>query len=353
MKQQTTTEDIRFSFANYEVLFKKLKSDHTNLKLEIMLEEYKKISNWVEADEFFHRYSVGNRTDIAENPFERSLAYELLLHILQQYDDKKFKEIHKGTPYYFIGWTSYQFGNYEKALFYLDAAVSEDIKVYELKGRKETPALKFFLLRENAVEATAYMTLHIYLNSCVGASILQFNSDSGLNLFPHELVGRFISPILFGNKKSRAILTALYSFILEEAFYRGRINLRSSEGGSLEPFINHLFKGARILESLLKLKNKGSTLDSLLKNLKNELELDNCNFKGNKTLASASLIFRSSKKSGKKFQEYNFKAAYIIRNTTGHSLIWPDESFDEKEYVLLHSALINTIFWSIYKLWIQ
>ncbi|MEI7527173.1 MAG: hypothetical protein WCJ95_22675, partial [Mariniphaga sp.] len=112
--------------------------------------EYNEISTAIQADQFFERFGVGNATDSLHNPFERHLAYELLLLILRSIDPVQYDKIHKGTPYYFIGWTTYQYFNFGKAIFYMDAAVSEDLKFPEVQSKISTRlSLDFFLLKSN------------------------------------------------------------------------------------------------------------------------------------------------------------------------------------------------------------
>ncbi|MEI2737878.1 MAG: hypothetical protein V9F01_03735 [Chitinophagaceae bacterium] len=86
-----------------------------------LIDDYNKITNAYEADIFFAKYGVGNATAGVHNPFERQLAYELLLQILKSLDTVQYQKIHKGTPYYFIGWTTYQYRDLAKAIFYMDA----------------------------------------------------------------------------------------------------------------------------------------------------------------------------------------------------------------------------------------
>ena len=43
-------------------------------------------------------------------------------------DRKKYAAVHKGTPFYFLMWTAFDLRNYERALYYLDAAISEDVR---------------------------------------------------------------------------------------------------------------------------------------------------------------------------------------------------------------------------------
>lgn len=359
MKKQLS-EDTQILLVDYFKFFIKLRPGTIYPGSNTLIDEYEKISNHFEADKFFEKFGVANFILEVDQPLERSNAYELLLRILQNHDKKHYLEIHKGTPFYFIGWTAYEFSNYEKAFFYLDAAVSEDLKIYDKRGKQETPALWFFLLKEQATHATGFFMLHIPHNAVVARDIGFFCEEIGFPpaIYKQLLIEKFVRPILLevsntNNKKLRSTLTAIYSFMSEFEQLKTQMLLRSSEGGSIEPFINHLFNGARIAESLLKIKGKGNNFGDLTKDLKEKLEIKNAILKGNsKSLVHAYDVLEKSKKSGKKPQEYNIETVNIIRNTTGHTLVWED-SLTYRQYEALYHAIANTIFWNIKKLWID
>src|SRR5690606_38398913 len=136
---------------------RRLYPGHTRL-----ISDYEKISTTAQADMFFENYGVGNTTQIIDNPFERQVCYEILLKILKYRNPTQYKEIHKGTPYYYIGWTSYQYGDIIKAIFYMDAAVSEDLKFPNVQNRMETkPSLEFFLLHSESGPTGIVTHLHL------------------------------------------------------------------------------------------------------------------------------------------------------------------------------------------------
>jgi hypothetical protein len=321
-----------------------------------LIKDYKKINNHIDADRFFEKYGVGNKIIVTENPLERTAAYELLLYILNSYEEKQFSKIHKGTPYYFIAWTAYQSSFFEKALFYMDAAVSEDLKIYEKRGKKTTPSMSFFLLEENK-ESVGFFTLDVNNSSIFTKTLREFSSNSKLEFKREDFIEMFVKPILFGDNKHRSLLTALYGFFLEYQIYERQVFLRSSDGGSIEPFLNHLLKGARILESILELKSgKMLNLYQKIAKLKSQIEITQKHFDSNgalKTLEHAKNSFNELSANGNTFQDCNFVPSYIIRNTTGHSLLWTDEFKTNQSYLILYQCLTNSILWSIYKLWIS
>jgi hypothetical protein len=110
--------------------------------------------NTMAGDTYFQNYGAGNLTGgQILKPYERMKAYECLLELLKAHNQDQFFRIHKGTPYYFLGWTAFQIEDFDKALFYMDTAISEDLRVllranpnYNLATDPHTPAIKFLTL---------------------------------------------------------------------------------------------------------------------------------------------------------------------------------------------------------------
>jgi len=318
------------------------------------------------AEEFFKKYGVGNRLEI-NRPLERMEAYELLLDILITIDAKQFKNIHKGTPYYFFGWTTFQLRDFSKAMFYMDAAVNEDLKNDDIKNKKSTtPALDFFLLPRKFEQVPSGVSDHLKLFEIIKQTLKKYNADGKSKITIEDFRSKFIEIIVYSNDpKERSLLTALYTFLLEYAEKEKQIKIRSDTGGSIQPFINHLFDGARLLESLLTIKGAtGKGLSQKIESLSStgNLAVPNLSvtpfsklFHQNSwpnSLADAEPQYSCLDASGVKFKDKNFACAYIIRNATGHSLL-SDDIFDEKTYNILYNSLVNSIFWTIDRLWLH
>jgi hypothetical protein len=314
--------------------------------------DYKSISNSSEADVFFSKYGVGNSIERANSPFERRSAYELLLEILVSIDEVQYHAIHKGTPYYFIGWTAYQNQDFAKSFFYMDAAVSEDLKFHSVQDKTSTrPSLDFFLLKSDP--GPSGLAIHIEIKDVIIKTLQDYNISGGGLIRVEDFRDKFISDLLYNGADGRSLLTALYTFLMEYEEKKKQILLRSDTGGSIQPFLDHLFDGARILESLLEKRGSGSgTLYPKITQTP-ELGVTQSALLGQQTLADAELQHDTLILSGRSFQDINFGTAYIIRNTTGHSLIWPDQFSSPTSYSKLCDSLIASIFWSIENLWLR
>lgn len=311
------------------------------------------------ADKFFEKYAVGNTLDVVDRPYERMHAYEVLLDLLFEHNNAQFQAIHKGTPYYFLGWTALQIENFEKGIFYFDQAISEDIKKspgQDVATLKANPGIGLLLL-DPAHQPGLPVALDLL--HAIEDEITNFSTISGSPLNKNNFIDKFITPHFFQNE-FRTIATSIYSFILEYKSLEKQLKIRSASGGSLEPFFLHLFKGGLILESLLKLKNPGTstTLGRVLGDYAsagNVLQIDNSNrvLKGG-TLTDVVAHYNQLRTNSEPYQNVCFAAAYGIRNTTGHNLAWTDIfQNDQNIYGHLYRSILGSIFWTIHKLWVE
>lgn len=342
--------DLLPLLTEYENQFNKLRQDISFPGKEQLLREFKEIDSRAKADIFFGTFGVGNTFPLPNSPFERTRAYELLCFILRNYNEAQYFNIHKGTPYYFIGWTGYEHFDFNKALFYMDAALSEDLRIPEVQNQTETrPSVDFFLLNEHSVGSAR--SAHDSLNKVVTDTINDFNNRSPATLHKSDFIEKFIRKLLFSGPAGRSVITAFYNLLLEFGARRLEIKLRSSASGSIQPFLDHLFDGARILESLL--ENSGGTGSTLRPKLLSfpSLAINSDILFPNQTLADAEGTYIRLLASNSPFQDCNFSAAYIIRNTTGHSLLWPDQFGSSNSFKTLYNCLVDSILWTIIKLW--
>jgi hypothetical protein len=304
----------------------------------------------------FQASGPGNIIDIIDRPYERFFGYETLLEDLCADDEDKYKIIHKGTPFYFLAWTAFFMGDYEKAVFYMDAAISEDKK--NLGGKwTEYPAGRFLTLSESRDQAAWIITQE--LRAEVDTQIERFKKVTNKALTLEKYVNEFVIPLM-EDREARSIITALYSYVLEYSDRLILIRLRSDYGGSIEPFLVHLFKGGLIFESLIKkidteiLTNKDKaegklTIGSFLydrefrkkygvEDITEHLE------KRFKTLDEIIDYFEDGKNA-----TIAFSAVCAIRNFTGHTLARTGEFKDPEDYTQLYHQVINALFYVIAK----
>jgi hypothetical protein len=257
--------------------------------------------------------------------------------------------MHKGTPFYLMGWLAYEMRNYEKGVFYMDAALSEDAH-NDPFGWLCLPAAAFIFLDDKHPKAAAN-EITTQARREVESQLMRFSSESGLSLDIDALVSRFFKPHAT-DPAHRSIITSLLTFLLEGRDLRLQMSLRSQHGGSLEPFLTHLFKGGLIFESLLKRKygasSGGDTLGKYLSVAQADLGLANKVYKAKASYKFEEFPVLLRNWENEVFPERVTAIAYAVRNTTGHDLGWQD-IFTEDIYKKLFEGIVDAIFWVIKK----
>lgn len=81
----------------------------------------------VVADRFFNSFIYVNELQTGNALNARTLGMELL-SICNRLDPEAYKKINKGTPYYWLGTAACILEDYESAVFFYDAAATEDLK---------------------------------------------------------------------------------------------------------------------------------------------------------------------------------------------------------------------------------
>ena len=312
-------------------------------------EEFKRLvlkdSDFDSGDRFFQKFGPGNTVRI-DRPFERFVAYEELLEKLKEDDEKKYNKIHKGTPFYFLAWTAFHIKDFEKVVFYMDSAISEDINNVKGKHWTTLPAGHFFMLRKSGNQAAEKITLD--LRKEIQNQLRRFNKFSQLSsLRISNFVSNYVKPLVKRDNDARSILTAFYSFVLEYTDRFRMLSLRSKKGGSLEPFLVHLFKGGLIFESLMKKENPRRDDDTLRDFLKDEKIQKKYHTGTIKAKFSGTIKEIINYCQGNNSSKVAFVTAAKIRNATGHNLALSDEFKDPNNYTLLYEQVINALLFII------
>ena len=337
----------------------------TSKKMEEAKKEYLEFNDFRPefGDDFFARFIPGiqfiiyppNNLVLPKFPYESFSDYECLLKKLREWDEVKYKQIHKGTAYYFMGWLCFQMKKYEKAVFYLDAAVSEDIRKTVEQYQRDNPEDKsnlevisknlisiwlnhpaafFFTLNESNNQTARPITMQ--LRAAWIAQIKRFNQATDSDMGFQDFIDKFIKK-LAENSKARIIITTLYSFLLEFEDVSLLLQLRSKDKGSIEPFLTYLFKGGLIFETLLKycypqIKNLSSATqckkfkaDYFIKKLHGSAE-------------SFQEIIDGIENNGVKTA---FSTAAKCRNVTAHTLQLEDVFDNPNNFKLIFEQIIN------------
>lgn len=307
-------------------------------------------------DSFFEQFGIGNVPSNPDFPYERFCDYEELLKMLYKEDPIKYQLIHKGTPFYYMSWLAFDFRDFEKALFYIDAAISEDIRAHQNTVTPdrwiECPGSAILTFRDSQ-QQVAQRTI-VEIKNCLLEQLDRFNSISGQNWTLEDFINRFVLCLLKDNTK-RTIVTAFYVFLMEFKDRLTQLQLRSSIGGSIAPFIGHLFRGALIFESLLKhlyptitkTDKKPQIIPEKLSDIFHSPEFSIDFFRVDKTSSSSlqDIVAGITDETA----ETAFRTAGKLRNTTGHNLVWYDVFDRQENYQKLYQQIFDAILYLIVK----
>lgn len=278
------------------------------------------------------------------------MIYKNLLQHLKNQDKSEilYKKIHKGTPFFWIGFYSFIDGNYNQAIFYLDAALAEDKLNHPPNVWPNSGAAMFFLLKSDKYQDDLSPENYeipklwdLFLND-----LNRFNTINKSKWTIDDFRDKFVYKII--DRNNTAMITTLYSFVLEKDDIVEMINLRGINGGTTEPMLIHLFKGALIFETLLKyvhpkckdIKGLGNILQKLAPNY---VQI----FPKCEPIETFEKIIQFIK-TNESPKETAFCITYKIRNKSAHDLNWKNE-FTIKNYQNIYQEIINAIFYVLEK----
>jgi hypothetical protein len=279
-------------------------------------------------------------------------AWEAILESIRIVDPGRFSQMHKGTPYYFLGIASYRMDDFERAVFYMDSAVAED---FAANGANwvNVPAGYFFRLDGDSLNQ--YGRELVLRTRSVLNSLLQDTSA----MWQHSLdvesfISKLIQPAISEAIELRSAVTTLFTYVLEFEKLLRHLRLSSNQPSTSEPFYIHLFKGTLLLETLLKNSNSGkllgggNTLNKYLGNtaIKTALGLPS-DFQGmGRDLTFEKLVNSIPARADIRLPDDSFRISWGVRNTVGHSLSWTSKlTADQYEllFMLIFAAITITV----------
>jgi hypothetical protein len=311
----------------------------------VLRKDFDKLSEKPEdADEFFRIIPIN-----LSNEYFLSyiMAYEYILNTLYNHDPKKFHTIHKGTPFYFLGTQSFIIGDFERAVFYMDVALSEDKRSYPFL--KNTPAKLFFALDSTDPNQLA-LDIVKRIKELIESLFEKVKASGGPYLKHRDIVNILIdSP----TSEIRTIATSYLTFLFEYETRKSQLILSPEKVGTGEPFLLHLIKGVIIFESLLANSERGKQikrkrLGDYLKDdtITSKLGLD-CKQDGLHPESYEDLILKvlEIKSRGAKYSHQCIRVTWGVRNLLTHTIGWPKPN--PKEYDILFNYIFGAICFAI------
>ncbi len=209
-----------------------------------------------------------------------------LLQKCKSLEPQVYSQIHKGTPYYWMGIGAFLMYDFERAVFFIDAAVSEDKRRGDDLDAGPSPAMLFLTINpdiEHQAALNLVLATQTRVNDCVG--FYNEKPDEFIQRNPFNigiLRNVFLKPaIRRGPDGWRSLSSALISFLLEMDNIGGLFEVRECMG-TYEPMFLHLFKGCVLFESLINCnpfidvnKYHGRGLGALLQGVQKQLGIPN------------------------------------------------------------------------------
>ncbi len=313
-----------------------------------MLKDFEALNpaDTVACDHFFEKWGAGQTLFGIDRPYERLEMYRGVLAAVQQADPAKYAIAHKGTAFFFCGLLLFDLKYFESAIFYFTAALAEDRRRSGstlLKDYISTPAGQILSLNQS-IKWARFTSI---FRDCIKDFLDKYNAEYRTSYTTDDFSHKFIHPML--RQEHYAIVTSLYSYLLD--YHEKSKNLRLAGGSvdSMEPILVNLFKGALIFETLLKyyyeLNNQGNrimTLRGFSSNSRFMSDFPGVNLR-NTTTTMQDVVDDATDKSVNTTMETTAR----IRNTTGHQLIWDNVFTEPDNYRKLYEqelfAILNVI----------
>lgn len=312
--------------------------------------------------DFWNKYNNNPLKWIKEGQYwlVRDYFFRLLMKC-KTIDANAFMNIHKGHPFYFIGITSFLMEDFQTAVYFFDASMTEDFNAGADPKDKAKPSTRF-LMMEGEIEGHAAQPLAAVAKAQVERALneylkLKLKSGRELKLGIEDVRNNFIYHSIIANKQPglRTLATAFISYFIEWDF-RNRHFEYGVQQGSSEPFFSHLFRGCVLFESLLKnnpsiLIDANTRLNGMLnqKDIRAALNTSPIQGKGGGNVFILEDIFEELRKFTNMIDQA-VKITYITRNALGHNLGW-DSPINQEQYQKLYFIIATSCLHVIACLW--
>ncbi len=276
-----------------------------------------------------------------------------LLRFCKSIDADAFSRIHKGHPYYFIGITSYLLDDFQTAIYFFDAAVTEDLNHGADPVNNPKPSTHFLMLEgeadyQSAKELTKFAQTKVERAIEHYAKITKNPEVPALTL--DDLRKDFIYYALKATDKPglRTLVTSFITYCIEWDFRNEHFEYDVKKGTS-EPFFLHLFRGCILFESLLKLNPvispTSKTLGGILQEAQITSKLKVNPIQGKKDGFVPKDMFDKLRRNDNSIDQA-IQISYMARNTLGHSLGWNayiSQSQYRELYLIIATSCLHVI----------
>jgi hypothetical protein len=320
---------------------------YSNEFYNMVLADFRDLADSAAADKLFSQYAFP--IILNDSPSLQIEAWERVLEIMEADDPYWYQQLHKGTVFYFAGMAAYYCGDFEKAIFYMDAALEEDFRA-DMNQWPGLPAGRFVMLDNSgpqAAQALVTRTLETF-----EVTMRKIRDLGGTGLSVDDYRNNLVRPAIAAGSVKRSAVTGFLSFLLEFRSRAKELRLAGTRTSTGEPFFLHLFKGALLFETLLKTSAPGLAIQHANpKATINNLVTDGSIFSrlgfvtppqglGAHTFEDILRAIKADKSPD--FSLRAVRATWGIRNTTGHSLGWPGRP-DTDEYATIYHLITGAL----------
>jgi hypothetical protein len=281
------------------------------------------------ASDFFVRFGFGPLYH-QEKYYETLERGHQILHLVARLDPEKYNGMHKGYAFYWMGMAAYRIHDYQTAIYYIDATLSEDIKNFP--GDTNTPPHLFLRLegddpKQAAQEIVKGAQGSIEEYATLYNQVLAKNELELPELKIDDIRKWFLRPSTLSKEApKRSLASTFITFFLEFKYRDFQLSLLRGTGTN-EPLFMHLLKGCLLFESLLKnnpsKQIKSHTLGKVLGELTEQLHL---NFPGGIEISADTLDEALQMAvTGSDEITSSVTATGKLRNTLSHNLGWPSQ----------------------------
>jgi hypothetical protein len=247
--------------------------------------------------------------------------------------------------------------DFQTAIYFFDAALTEDINAGADPIDNPTPGTRFLMLEgeadyQAAKEITGFAQTKVERALEYYAKITKNAEVSGLTL--DDLRKDFIYYALKATDKPglRTLVTSFITYCVEWDFRNEHFEYEVKKGTS-EPFFLHLFRGCILFESLLKLNPiispTSKTLGGILQEAQIMSKLKINPIQGKKDGFVLDDMFDKLQRNDSSMDQA-MQISYMARNTLGHSLGW-NEYISQSQYRELYLIIAASCLHAIACLW--
>lgn len=294
------------------------------------------------------------------NPSFCLRLWDICLAEIRFVDEVRYRQMHKGAPFYFMAMAAYMAGELDRFSTILDAAVAEDERAVNT-GCWNNPAGKWLRFDTTTAQQAAYFQ-NVDAQQLLDRVLADASPFAAGGTTRQALVGKLTIPLFQARPELRGVVAALLGFLLQYRSMMREVRLMEVSVGAGARVYGFLFRGCAAFESFVRLSadgaavtagNPGATLNSLVTAPAIYPKLGFAvQPTGLGVTTFDALVVRSREPldAGESEQMRSIRITWALRNATGHNLGAPSvvRAADAERLGLRVAAAICTAVATLY-----